>query len=105
MGDVAHQAARPEKVPGPDGKEVDKPFPFVKLGDSDKVQPGDWSLALGNPFLLASDFTPTVTFGLVSGTHRYQYPAGTLWSTPTASRPTRRSTPATRAGCSTSTVS
>src|SRR4029077_6565228 len=28
----------------------------------------------GNPFLLANDFTPTVTFGLVSGTHRYQYP-------------------------------
>ena len=28
--------------------------------------------------LLATDFTPTVTFGLVSGVHRYQYPAGTL---------------------------
>ena len=33
---------------------------------------------MGNPFLLATDFTPTVTFGLVSGVHRYQYPAGTL---------------------------
>ena len=31
-----------------------------------------------NPFLLATDFTPTVTFGLISGVHRYQYPAGTL---------------------------
>jgi len=29
-------------------------------------------LAMGNPFLLATDFTPTVTFGIVSGTHRYQ---------------------------------
>src|SRR5438309_3027386 len=29
---------------------------------------------MGNPFLLATDFTPTVTFGLVSGVHRYQYP-------------------------------
>src|SRR5262249_47044257 len=29
-------------------------------------------------FSLATDFTPTVTFGLVSGVHRYQYPAGTL---------------------------
>src|SRR5947199_406932 len=33
---------------------------------------------MGNPFLLATDFKPTVTFGLVSGVHRYQYPAGTL---------------------------
>src|SRR5579884_1721872 len=53
-------------------------FPHARMGDSDKVQAGDWSLALGNPFLLATDFTPTVTFGLISGVHRYQYPAGTL---------------------------
>jgi len=59
-------------------KTQGKPFPFVPLGDSDKVQAGDWSLAMGNPFLLATDFTPTVTYGLVSGVHRYQYPAGTL---------------------------
>ena len=31
---------------------------------------------MGNPFLLATDFTPTVTFGLVSGVNRYQPPAG-----------------------------
>jgi S1-C subfamily serine protease len=59
-------------------KEKDKPFPFVALGDSDQVKPGDWSLAMGNPFLLATDFTPTVTFGMISGVNRYQYPAGTL---------------------------
>jgi serine protease Do len=59
-------------------KEKDKPFPFVPLGDSDEVRAGDWSIAMGNPFLLATDFTPTVTFGMVSGVHRYQYPAGTL---------------------------
>jgi S1-C subfamily serine protease len=57
-------------------KEKDKPFPFVALGDSDKVQVGDWSLAMGNPFSIALDFTPTVTYGLVSGTNRYQPPAG-----------------------------
>jgi S1-C subfamily serine protease len=51
-----------------------QPFPAAKLGDSDTVRVGDWSLAMGNPFLLATDFTPTVTFGLVSGVHRYQYP-------------------------------
>ena len=83
-------------------KEGDK-FPFASLGDSDKVQAGDWSLAMGNPFLLATDFTPTVTFGLVSGVHRYQYPEPASCSnTPTASRSTPRSTPATPAGrCST----
>ena len=79
VGDVALIKLLPkEKVAGPDGQEIDKPFPFVRLGDSDTVQPGDWSLALGNPFLLATDFTPTVTFGIVSGTHRYQYPAGSI---------------------------
>jgi hypothetical protein len=31
---------------------------------------------MGNPFLLATDFTPTVTFGLISGVNRYQPPAG-----------------------------
>src|SRR5439155_27382299 len=79
VGDLALIRMLPKnKVKGADGKEIDKPFPFVPLGDSDAVQPGDWSLAMGNPFLLAADFTPTVTFGIVSGTHRYQYPAGTL---------------------------
>jgi serine protease Do len=57
-------------------KEKGKKFPFVKLGDSDKVKAGDWSLAMGNPFSLAMDFTPTVTFGLVSGVNRYQPPEG-----------------------------
>jgi len=57
-------------------KEKGKPFPFVKLGDSDKVKAGDWSLAMGNPFSLAMDFTPTVTYGLVSGVNRYQPPEG-----------------------------
>jgi S1-C subfamily serine protease len=59
-------------------KQKGKDFPFVPLGDSDKVKEGDWSLAMGNPFLLATDFKPTVTFGLISGVHRYQYPEGTL---------------------------
>jgi S1-C subfamily serine protease len=70
VGDVALIKLLPKK-PG------DK-FPFAKMGDSDQVKAGDWSLAMGNPFSLATDFTPTVTFGLISGVHRYQYPAGTL---------------------------
>src|SRR6266851_4158529 len=59
-------------------KKEGTPFPFAPLGDSDKSKAGDWSMAMGNPFLLATDFNPTVTFGMVSGVHRYQYPAGTL---------------------------
>jgi S1-C subfamily serine protease len=51
-------------------------FPFVELGNSDEVKAGDWSLAMGNPFLLATDFTPSVSYGLVSGVNRYQYPSG-----------------------------
>jgi S1-C subfamily serine protease len=53
-------------------------FPAAELGDSDQIRVGDWCFAVGNPFLLATDFQPTVTYGLVSGMHRYQYPAGTL---------------------------
>lgn len=53
-------------------------FPTAPLGDSDQVNIGDWVYAMGNPFLLANDFQPTVTYGIVSGTHRYQYPAGTF---------------------------
>jgi serine protease Do len=53
-------------------------FPVATLADSDQVQVGDWCFAVGNPFLLATDFTPTVTYGIVSGVHRYQYPAGTI---------------------------
>jgi S1-C subfamily serine protease len=53
-------------------------FPAATLADSDQVQVGDWCFAVGNPFLLATDFQPTVTYGIVSGVHRYQPPAGTL---------------------------
>ena len=56
-------------------------FPAVTIGDSDQVKPGDMTVALGNPLLLATDFNPTATFGMVSGVHRYQkipHPAGTL---------------------------
>lgn len=53
-------------------------FPTAPLADSDEVQVGQWCFAAGNPFVLATNLQPTVSLGLVSGVHRYQYPAGTL---------------------------
>jgi len=53
-------------------------FPAASIVDSDTVKPGDACFAIGNPFLLATNFQPSVSWGIVSGTHRYQYPAGTL---------------------------
>ncbi len=53
-------------------------FPTAVMADSDDVRVGDWCFAVGNPFLLATDFQPTVTYGIVSGVHRYQFPAGTI---------------------------
>jgi len=42
--------------------DAGKPLPFVPWGNSDKAREGDWVLAIGNPFGLAS----TVTAGIIS---------------------------------------
>jgi serine protease Do len=57
------------------GKEE---FPVAELGDSDDCRVGQWVYVAGNPFLLAEDFRPTITYGILSGVHRYQFPSGTL---------------------------
>ncbi len=41
-------------------------LPFLALGDSDKAQPGDWVVAMGNPYGLGG----TVTAGIVSARGR-----------------------------------
>jgi serine protease Do len=51
-------------------------FPCAPLGDSRAVRVGDPSIAMGNPFLLAEDYKPTVTFGIVSGVERFQHGQG-----------------------------
>lgn len=43
-----------------------KDLPFVKYGDSDNIVPGEWVLAIGNPF----DLNSTVTAGIVSAKAR-----------------------------------
>ncbi len=50
-------------------------YTAAPLGDSDSIRVGDGCLALGNPFGLSDDYSPTVTLGIISGLHRYQ--AGT----------------------------
>ncbi len=42
------------------------PLPEVKFGDSSQMQPGDWVMAIGNPFGLAH----TVSVGVISATSR-----------------------------------
>ena len=53
-------------------------FPTAAIGDSDRVRVGQWCFAAGNPFVLATNLQPTVTYGLISGVRRYQYPSGTI---------------------------
>jgi serine protease Do len=55
--------------------------PYLELGNSDAVRPGERVVALGDPFLLASqslflrpvppDFEPSASMGIVSAVHRY----------------------------------
>ena len=46
--------------------EADRDLPFIKLGDSDKLQIGQWVMAIGSPFGLER----TVTAGIVSAKGR-----------------------------------
>ncbi|MGD0429580.1 MAG: trypsin-like peptidase domain-containing protein [Acetobacteraceae bacterium] len=46
--------------------DAGKPLPFIQLGDSRDVRPGEWVVAMGNPFGLGG----TVTAGIVSAVSR-----------------------------------
>ncbi|WP_338332984.1 Do family serine endopeptidase [Acetobacter sp. LMG 32666] len=64
----------PAKVVGRDGKTdlallkvtPTQKLPFIELGESDDVQPGEWVIAVGNPYGLGG----TVTAGIVSARGR-----------------------------------
>jgi len=48
-------------------------FPFVQLGDSDRVRVGDVAVAMGNPFNISEDHTPSISRGIITGVNRYQW--------------------------------
>jgi serine protease Do len=50
-------------------KKPEKPLPEARFGDSDQMQPGDWVMAIGNPFGLDH----TVSVGVISALSR-QFP-------------------------------
>jgi len=46
-------------------------LPYAPLGDSDKLEIGEWVIAIGSPFgYLLNDYQPTVTVGVVSALNR-----------------------------------
>ncbi len=64
----------PAKVIGHDGRtdvavlrvQAKRPLPYIQLGDSTKARPGEWVVAMGNPFGLGG----TVTAGIISALGR-----------------------------------
>lgn len=83
VGDIAlirlfNNAQDAKNSPGDSLPEPDRPFPYADLADSDAVKVGDTAVVMGNPFLLALDYRPCVSQGIVSGVHRYQFPTGTF---------------------------
>lgn len=49
---------------------VERPLPYLTFGDSQSIMAGEWCIAMGNPFGLFDDGTPTVTVGVVSAVDR-----------------------------------
>jgi serine protease Do len=51
--------------------ESGKTFPIVRLGDSDAVRPGMWTITMGNPVgIYFDDSEPVISVGIVSGINR-----------------------------------
>ena len=50
--------------------EPQEPLPYLRFSDTGQPIPGEWAIALGNPFGLFEASEPTVTVGVVSGVGR-----------------------------------
>ncbi|MCD4650262.1 MAG: trypsin-like peptidase domain-containing protein [Candidatus Cloacimonetes bacterium] len=51
--------------------ETDEDIPFAKLGDSDQLIIGEWSIAVGNPYkFMIKDSNPSVSVGVISAVNR-----------------------------------
>ena len=48
-------------------RDVDKRLPYLEFGDSDKIEVGDWTIAIGNPL---GNLGGSVTAGIVSARNR-----------------------------------
>ena len=65
--DLAIIKIEKEKIVDDQGKLILKPFPTVKLGDSDKLQIGQTVIAIGN---VLGEFRNSVSVGVISGLGR-----------------------------------
>jgi len=65
--DLAVIKVEKEKIVDNQGKLILKPFPAVKLGDSDKLQIGQTVIAIGN---VLGEFRNSVSVGVISGLGR-----------------------------------
>ena len=65
--DIAIIKIEQEKIVNEKGKLILKPFPTVKLGDSDKLQIGQTVIAIGN---VLGEFRNSVSVGVISGLGR-----------------------------------
>ncbi len=65
--DLAVLKIEQEKTVDDNGQLIIKPFPIVKLGDSDKLQIGQTVIAIGNAL---GEFRNTVSVGVISGLGR-----------------------------------
>ena len=53
--------------------QAERTFAFLPLSDTDRLQPGEPAIAIGNPLALGNvDQTPTVSLGIVSGLNQFR---------------------------------
>ncbi len=71
--DLAIMKIEQEKTVNDEGEIITKPFPVIKLGDSDQLQSGQTVIAIGNAL---GEFQNTVSVGVISGLGREITAAG-----------------------------